>query len=80
MSIRNTNMNQHSIEMSGIVPEHIAIMMDGNGRWATKRGLPRTAGHYAGMMAMREVIRNCNTFNMKCLTLYAFSTENWKRP
>lgn len=63
-----------------IVPEHMAIMMDGNGRWASKRGLPRTAGHYAGMMAMREVIRHCDGLNIKCLTLYAFSTENWTRP
>ncbi|MEQ7054208.1 isoprenyl transferase [Paenibacillaceae sp. P-4] len=62
------------------IPEHIAIMMDGNGRWATKRGLPRTAGHYAGMKAMREAIRNCRAMGIKCVTLYAFSTENWKRP
>ncbi|KKO51813.1 hypothetical protein XI25_23540 [Paenibacillus sp. DMB20] len=78
--LKKTNLDQNSFEMSGVIPKHIAIMMDGNGRWATKRGLPRTAGHYAGMMAMREVIRNCNAFNIKCLTLYAFSTENWKRP
>lgn len=62
------------------IPEHIAIMMDGNGRWATKRGLPRTAGHYAGMKAMREAIRNCSAIGIKCVTLYAFSTENWTRP
>jgi undecaprenyl diphosphate synthase len=61
-------------------PEHIAIMMDGNGRWATKRLLPRTAGHYAGMMTMRNIIRVCYEKNIKCLTLYAFSTENWTRP
>jgi undecaprenyl diphosphate synthase len=60
--------------------DHIAIMMDGNGRWATKRGLPRTAGHYAGMIAMRDIIRACYEKNIKCLTLYAFSTENWTRP
>jgi len=60
--------------------EHIAIMMDGNGRWATKRMLPRSAGHYAGMMTMRKIIRACYEKNIKCLTLYAFSTENWTRP
>ncbi|PYI54290.1 isoprenyl transferase [Paenibacillus flagellatus] len=65
---------------TGAVPDHIAIMMDGNGRWAVKRGLPRTAGHYAGMLAMKETIRTCNALGVKCLTLYAFSTENWKRP
>lgn len=59
------------------VPEHIAMMMDGNGRWAKKRGLPRTSGHYAGMMTMREIIRNCHQLKIKYLTLYAFSTENW---
>ncbi|TCZ79293.1 isoprenyl transferase [Paenibacillus albiflavus] len=63
-----------------IIPEHIAIMMDGNGRWATRKGMPRTAGHYAGMQSMRETIRNCYTLKIKYLTLYAFSTENWARP
>ncbi|MFC7681829.1 isoprenyl transferase [Paenibacillus sp. GCM10028914] len=62
------------------IPEHIAIMMDGNGRWAKKRGLPRTSGHYAGMNTMREIIRNCHELKVKYLTLYAFSTENWTRP
>lgn len=61
-------------------PKHIAIMMDGNGRWGTNRGLPRTAGHYAGMNTMKETIRNCREMNVDYLTLYAFSTENWKRP
>jgi undecaprenyl diphosphate synthase len=62
------------------IPEHIAIIMDGNGRWAQKRGLPRTAGHRAGIEALREVIENCSARGIKYLTLYAFSTENWKRP
>jgi len=62
------------------IPEHIAIIMDGNGRWAQKRGLPRTAGHRAGIEALREVIENCSNIGIKYLTLYAFSTENWKRP
>ena len=61
-------------------PEHIAIMMDGNGRWATQQGLPRTAGHFAGMNTMRKIIRYSNELSIKHLTLYAFSSENWKRP
>ncbi|WP_199621263.1 isoprenyl transferase [Paenibacillus alkalitolerans] len=61
-------------------PGHIAIMMDGNGRWATKRGLPRTAGHLAGMETMRRIIQYSNELGIKHLTLYAFSSENWKRP
>lgn len=63
-----------------IVPQHIAIIMDGNGRWAKKRGLPRLAGHRAGTENLRRVIRACVEFNVKYLTIYAFSTENWGRP
>ncbi|WP_440111448.1 isoprenyl transferase [Paenibacillus sp. QZ-Y1] len=70
----------HSIDWNGLVPKHIAIMMDGNGRWATRRGLPRSAGHYAGMQTMRETISMCHKNGIASLTLYAFSTENWKRP
>lgn len=61
------------------MPEHIAIIMDGNGRWATKRGLPRTAGHSAGMNALENIVRFCSDSGVKYLTVYAFSTENWKR-
>ncbi len=64
----------------GELPRHVAIIMDGNGRWAHRRGLPRIAGHHAGMKTVREVIRACDDFGIPCLTLYAFSTENWKRP
>ncbi|TMV50121.1 di-trans,poly-cis-decaprenylcistransferase [Paenibacillus mesophilus] len=71
---------KQAIDWNGALPSHIAIMMDGNGRWAARRGLPRSAGHYAGMQTMRETIRNCLHANVKYLTLYAFSTENWKRP
>ena len=60
-------------------PEHIAIIMDGNGRWAKKRGLPRTAGHKAGGEAFRRIANYCRTLGVKYLTVYAFSTENWKR-
>ena len=60
-------------------PQHIAIIMDGNGRWAKKRGLPRTAGHAAGAEAFRRTANYCRTLGVKYLTVYAFSTENWKR-
>lgn len=62
------------------VPTHIAIIMDGNGRWAKKRFLPRTAGHKAGVETIRNVVKECSRLNVKYLTLYAFSTENWRRP
>ncbi|WP_290759205.1 MULTISPECIES: isoprenyl transferase [unclassified Exiguobacterium] len=62
------------------VPEHVAIIMDGNGRWAQKRGLPRIMGHREGMKSIREVVRVANELGIKSLTLYAFSTENWTRP
>ena len=61
------------------LPRHIASIMDGNGRWATKRNLPRTAGHKAGVEAVRGVIRECDRLHIEALTIYAFSTENWKR-
>ena len=61
------------------LPRHIAIIMDGNGRWATRRGLPRTAGHKAGVEALREIIRECDHIGIEALSIYAFSTENWKR-
>lgn len=63
-----------------ILPEHIGIIMDGNGRWAKKRGLPRTAGHTAGAQTFRRIARYCSDIGIKHLTVYAFSTENWKRP
>jgi undecaprenyl diphosphate synthase len=62
------------------IPEHVAIIMDGNGRWAKKRALPRAAGHYEGMQVVRKITRFANELGIKVLTLYAFSTENWKRP
>ncbi len=65
--------------LSNLVPQHIAIIMDGNGRWAKKRGLPRTAGHKAGVETFRTLAEHCNTLGVKYLTVYAFSTENWKR-
>ena len=62
------------------LPEHLGIIMDGNGRWAKKRGLPRTAGHKAGATTFRKISRYCSNIGIKYLTLYAFSTENWNRP
>ena len=61
------------------LPQHIAVILDGNGRWAAKRGLPRTAGHKAGVEAVRRLAEICRELNIPCLTVYAFSTENWKR-
>ena len=62
------------------LPEHIAIIMDGNGRWASRRGLPRVAGHRAGVGPVRSTVETCARLGVKVLTLYAFSEENWKRP
>lgn len=62
------------------VPKHIAIIMDGNGRWAKARGLPRTEGHRQGTENLRRIIRACVEFGVEVLTIYAFSTENWRRP
>lgn len=79
--------NGHSLKDSDIallddsnIPQHIAIIMDGNGRWAKKRGLPRVAGHREGMKVIKKIVRMANRLNVRILTLYAFSTENWKRP
>ena len=63
-----------------IMPRHIAIIMDGNGRWAKKRALPRSAGHSAGSKNFKDIARYCNKIGLEYLTVYAFSTENWKRP
>lgn len=62
------------------LPQHIAVIMDGNGRWASRRNLPRAAGHKAGMNSVRDIIENCARIGIEALTLYAFSVENWKRP
>lgn len=63
-----------------LIPKHIAIIMDGNGRWAKERGLKRTAGHEEGAKVVREITTHCSNIGVKYLTLYAFSTENWTRP
>lgn len=66
--------------MNNLLPEHIAIIMDGNGRWAKQKGLERTAGHKEGAKVVREITTYCAKLGIKYLTLYAFSTENWQRP
>ena len=75
----DTKIQEH-LKVAGNIPNHIAIIMDGNGRWATKRGLPRIAGHKEGVESVRDIVEACGQLGMKYLTLYAFSTENWKRP
>lgn len=65
---------------SGEIPQHVAIIMDGNGRWAQRRGLPRIAGHHEGVNSVRDIVEAAGQLGIKYLTLYAFSTENWKRP
>lgn len=74
------NNNIDSQEYVSNLPRHIAIIMDGNGRWAQKRGLPRSAGHKAGADAVEKIVRACVELEVPVLTVYAFSTENWKRP
>jgi undecaprenyl diphosphate synthase len=71
---------QEELKRSGEIPTHIAIIMDGNGRWAKRRGLPRVAGHREGVKSVRDVVEVCAQLGVKYLTLFAFSTENWRRP
>ncbi|KOA20866.1 ditrans,polycis-undecaprenyl-diphosphate synthase ((2E,6E)-farnesyl-diphosphate specific) [Clostridium homopropionicum DSM 5847] len=77
----NTGSEDTNIEIDlNNIPKHIAIIMDGNGRWAKQKKLPRTFGHKAGVEAIREIVKESSRLGVKYLTLYAFSTENWKRP
>lgn len=71
---------QSALKATGELPRHVAVIMDGNGRWARERGLPRVAGHREGVSSVREIVRTCGQLSVQYLTLYAFSTENWKRP
>ena len=71
---------QEKLLESGEIPRHIAVIMDGNGRWAQRRGLPRISGHHEGVNSVRDIVEACGQLGVKYLTLYAFSTENWKRP
>jgi undecaprenyl diphosphate synthase len=71
---------QDKIKSKGNIPRHVAIIMDGNGRWAKKRGLPRVAGHTQAIKSVRDVVEACGQLNIDVLTLYTFSLENWQRP
>lgn len=71
---------QRRLKESGEIPKHIAIIMDGNGRWAKRRGLPRLAGHREGIRSVRDLVSACGELGVKVLTLYTFSRENWRRP
>lgn len=71
---------QEHLQKNGHIPKHIAVIMDGNGRWAKKRSLPRVAGHHEGVNSVREIVETCGQLGVKYLTLYTFSTENWNRP
>lgn len=75
-----SNQSTTSAHSDSPVPEHIAVIMDGNGRWAKQRGLPRAAGHRAGAESVRRSVEACKRIGVRHLTLYAFSSENWKRP
>ena len=76
----STDTLRDTILENGNIPVHIAIIMDGNGRWAKDKGLPRFAGHNEGINSVREITRICGEINVKYLTLYTFSSENWSRP
>ena len=83
MKKKSSASDEHLVEAlkkSGVIPIHIAIIMDGNGRWAKKRGLPRVAGHKRGVDTVKKIVEACSEIGVKYLTLYTFSTENWKRP
>ncbi|MDC3118973.1 isoprenyl transferase [Prochlorococcus sp. AH-716-K03] len=85
MSLKKISTNKNNIKLSNEidmhrVPEHVAIIMDGNGRWATKKGLPRSFGHNQGVSVLKEIIKASKNLGCKVLTVYAFSTENWTRP
>ncbi|MFV0558448.1 MAG: isoprenyl transferase [Enterococcus sp.] len=70
----------HEFSPEGLIPKHVAIIMDGNGRWAQNRRLPRVAGHKEGMETVKKITKHASNLGIQVLTLYAFSTENWKRP
>ena len=78
-NVKNSQDDDFQLDMERI-PEHIGIIMDGNGRWAKAKGYPRTIGHKAGVETIRRVLKEAERLGVKYLTLYAFSTENWKRP
>ena len=81
MALFKSKPKDSGVDLSQLtLPTHVGIIMDGNGRWAKKRGLPRSAGHTAGAQVFRKITRYCSNIGIKYLTVYAFSTENWTRP
>jgi undecaprenyl diphosphate synthase len=81
MKIQQTELQYLPLDLKKeLLPQHVAVIMDGNGRWAKRQGLPRIIGHKAGVDALKDLLRCCKDWGIKALTAYAFSTENWKRP
>jgi undecaprenyl diphosphate synthase len=81
MKIQQTELQYLPLDLKKeLLPQHVAVIMDGNGRWAKRQGLPRIMGHKAGVDALKDLLRCCKDWGIKALTAYAFSTENWKRP
>ncbi|MFM7405996.1 MAG: isoprenyl transferase [Cuspidothrix sp.] len=81
MKIQQTELQDLPLDLNKeLLPQHVAVIMDGNGRWAKRQGLPRIMGHKAGVDALKDLLRCCRDWGIKALTAYAFSTENWKRP
>lgn len=78
--VLNGLFNKKEKNKISVIPDHVGIIMDGNGRWAKKMGLPRTVGHTAGAKNFRKIVKYCNNIGIKYTTVFAFSTENWKRP
>lgn len=79
-SRKEKNSAPEELDRSGKIPKHVAVIMDGNGRWANMRNLPRVAGHRAGMKTVKDVVKAADEIGVRYMTMYAFSTENWKRP
>ena len=79
-NIFSRNIDDNGDTQEGCMPRHVAVIMDGNGRWAKARGLPRTAGHKSGVGTLKKIVKTANNMGIEVLTVYAFSTENWKRP
>ena len=80
MRLLRRKTKKHGLDTSRDLPVHIAVILDGNGRWAARRGLPRNAGHREGANTLKRVVKECNAIGIKYLTAFAFSTENWNRP
>jgi len=81
MTVQQTKLQDLPIDLKReLLPNHVAVIMDGNGRWAKRQGLPRIMGHKAGVDALKDLLRCCKDWGIQALTAYAFSTENWKRP